>query len=297
VIAYERLGDLEFDAGRAGAAEGLHRQALRLAEGRAESDPVNPDHQRALATFYQRLGDTACATERVEDAQRFYRRALRLAEDLAESEPTKLAYRRDESVACEKLGDLARDEGRLSEAEELYRQSLQLTEEVARSEPTNLLYQQDLAESYMLLADLALNMERPEEAMELYWQSFDLCQQLTEADPANHLYRHTLASLCEWAVSVARTGDSDLAKMFADSALSLRRGIHELEQEREDFAVEYAYALYLSSEVETTLGHLDTTRNSHSEIIRILQPFSTSDSLGPRGQALLEYALEQNKKP
>ena len=75
--------------------------------------------------------------------------------------------------------------------------------------------------------------------------------------------------------------------------VSFRRAIYDLDRAREDLAVELAYALYLSSEIEAALDQHGASKALRSEITQVLEPLNSADSLSERGCALLRWALEK----
>ncbi len=160
------------------------------------------------------------------------------------------------SASADTLGDLARDHGLIDEARFIFEGALAIDRHRTQADPGSAAYRRDLSISYNKLADLALDAGRPGEADGLYRQALQLRQVLAEADPGSAEYRRDLSISYERLADLARkAGDADSAKSLIARAVSFRRDIHGLDRTREDLAVEFAYALYLSSNIDTAQGH------------------------------------------
>jgi hypothetical protein len=117
-----------------------------------------------------------------------------------------------------------------------------------------------------------------------------VAQDLAERDPGNTTYRRDLSISYERLADLTRAEDMDSAPSLIERAVALRRGVHDLDQTREDLAVEFAYALYLGAEIAAQAGQQGVPEAHRGEVIEILTPFDTVGLLGGRGRGLLVWA-------
>ena len=275
--------------GRTGLLDGLVRlHTAVLTDERLAGLP--PSVQAQLSMSADILGDLASDHGRSAEAWVIFAGALAIDQRKHKLDPGNTTYRHDLSVSFNKLADLARAAGRPGEAEGLYRQSLQVAQDLAERDPGNTTYRRDLSVSFNRLADLALAAGRPGEAEGLYRQSLQVAQDLAERDPGNTTYRRDLSISYERLADLTRAEDMDSAPSLIERAVALRRGVHDLDQTREDLAVEFAYALYLGAEIAAQAGQQGVPEAHRGEVIEILTPFDTVGLLGGRGRGLLVWA-------
>ncbi|MCA1676190.1 MAG: hypothetical protein LC799_29775 [Actinobacteria bacterium] len=136
---------------------------------------------------------------------------------------------------------------------------------------------------------------RSADAEGLYRQALGVAEELTELEPGNTIYRRDLSiSYNKLADLAARAGEPETARQFVDQAVHLRRAVHQLEPQRVDVAVEFAYTLYLSASIANLEAREDTGQAECAEIMTALTPFDENVLLGTRGQGLLAWARERN---
>jgi tetratricopeptide (TPR) repeat protein len=189
---YERLGDLERDAGRVTEARDLYTKSLGLYEQLAAADPDNPTYWHGLGVSYERLGDLERDAGRVQEARDLYTKSLGYYEQLAAADPDNPAYQYGLGTDYVWLGDLELDAGRVQEARDLYTKSLGYYEQLAAADPDNPTYQYGLGADYMRLGDLERDAGRVTEARDLYTRMLVLDERLAAADPDNPTYQYAL---------------------------------------------------------------------------------------------------------
>lgn len=114
-------------------------------------------------------------------------------------------------------------------------------------------------------------------------------EELTELEPGNTTYRRDVSVSYERLADLARAaGRSGEANALVETAVQLRYNLHRAEVEREDLAVELAYALYLA--ITTTV--LGGSPHERSAIVDLLVPFEARSVLGPRGTLILQWARQ-----
>ena len=204
-LSHQRLGDLDYAAGRiTDAAEHYHR-SLNLAETLTRLNPDNASYQQDLGLAHQRLGDLDRTAGRITDATEHHRAYLSVAETLTHLNPDNPSYQQDLGLAHQQLGDLDRDAGRIADAAEHYRHYLAAAEALTSVYSDNPRYRRGLGLAHQRLGDLDRSAGRTADATEHHRAYLSVAETLTRLDPANASYQQDLG------LAHQRLGDLDRA--------------------------------------------------------------------------------------
>lgn len=207
-ISHGKIGTVYVRTGDKSHAGTHYREALRLHEQLADSDPVAARPKRDLSFALEDLADFETRAGQPAAAAPLYLRSLQLRRQLAASDPQNLQARRDLAYALLK-------QGAADDALESFRQ-------LAALDATNVLARRDLALAWEKKGTTLLQAGNAAAAATAYRSLLDASREWVSRDPGNPFANHLLAvGQMKMAEALPRTGDRDGAVSSARSALRI----------------------------------------------------------------------------
>jgi serine/threonine protein kinase len=144
-VAYEKLGDTQYQAGKFAGALDAYQHEFEISRKLADDNPRNSELQDSVATVYEKLGDIHMDTDKLADARDAYQHSFDIRRRLAIDEPENSARQLKLTEAFGRVGDIERKAGNTSAARENYRQALDITRKLAADDPKNVAVLTNLA--------------------------------------------------------------------------------------------------------------------------------------------------------
>jgi len=223
--AFNNLGELLRDTGRAVLAEAAFREALGARRYLADVFPQKPEYQQELAQSFNNLGLALETLGRVRDAESAFHDSEKLQAVLHAGYPNVPDYAKElarshnnRAKAFAVLGKTTDAAGHLGEAQKLF-------EELVAKYPDLPGYRQELAVTHKQLGDL-LRDTRPKDAEAAFRLALKLRQALVAAFPTVPDYRQEeAASHANLAVLLQATGRQQEADKEYAEALAIRERV------------------------------------------------------------------------
>jgi serine/threonine protein kinase len=191
--AYESMGVLLTDLGRAGEAELFHRQALAARDELASALPNIPEYQQNQAETHLNLGNLLADRGSSLEAEQSYRRALEIYQTLAARFPRRPEYRAGLGRSHICLGWQLRGQGMMPEAEDSYQQGISCLDNVVALWPSVQEYKQLLAYSLDDLGRVLTEAGRSGKAEAFHRRALRLREELVAMAPNVPDYQNNVA--------------------------------------------------------------------------------------------------------
>jgi tetratricopeptide (TPR) repeat protein len=190
---YANLGLLMFKTGRTAEAGRCWRNALPLAEKRANLHPEDEESLHQLGVIYGHLGELAVANDKPDQAKSYHQRTIEVRTALVQNNPAVPRYRRELVQALLDLGKVHRNQNHFQEAVRLFSEGqktlLSLLQE-AQPTPETLILESSLN---CHLSLTLLDLDRPNKAMRSAEQAREMAVRAQQAAPDDHWTLHAVA--------------------------------------------------------------------------------------------------------
>lgn len=191
--AYFELGELTYKIGDRKEALAVHRKALELRRGLAETDGADEETRLGIARSLDKVGGLLRERRDYAGALVALEEQRELSERLAAEHPTDAV----ESMVAESYHNIGRVQSEAKEPEEALastRKALAIRQKLADAKPSVTRFQRDLAHSHHNMGAVLAEAGKPEEALESYGKALAIRQKLTDVDPSVSQFQRDLAT-------------------------------------------------------------------------------------------------------
>ncbi len=267
---YNKLGDLEKDAGNAATMRGWYEKALEIDQQLAEQMPDNVDVQRGLTTSYDRLGDLAKAAGNAAAAKAAYEKSLEICQRLVDLMPGNVDFQRELSVSFYKLGDLEQAAGNTAAVREWYEKTIGIQKQLAEQMPDNVDAQQDLSGSYNLLGDLEQAAGNATAAKAWYEKALEIRKRLADLMPDNvDIQRHLSVSYNILGDLEQAAGNSAAAQEWCEKMVEIRKRLAEKMPDNVDAQLNLSISYERLGYLEYAAGNVASARDLNEKAMNI----------------------------
>jgi serine/threonine protein kinase/tetratricopeptide (TPR) repeat protein len=216
--AYDVIGTISLESGKADEALDTYRRQLRLLESASPAEQGEVRLRRALSIAHQHTADAQATFGDLRAALENIRTSLEIRLALSKESPLNTDYRALVSVAYYYEGDTLARLGRPREALESFRRNLAITEELAVADPKGA----NITFSAMRVGNMLAQLGEYDQALDYYGRALAIFVELVKADPSNLWKRGGLieahASTC---AAYARLARHDAARTSCAEATRL----------------------------------------------------------------------------
>lgn len=221
--AYDLLGMISLESGKAGEALEIHRQQLELLTSTPAAEQRSAALRRALSTAHQHIADAQSTFGNHENALDSHRRSLELRLGLVAEFPYNTDYKRLVGASYYWEADTLQQLGRTREALAAYLRSLAIDDELAAADPGA----HRGAFALVRVGNMLDRLGDHRQALDYYDRAHTILFEDVEGDPGNLWKRGGLieiqASRCAALTRLARDADASAACADAESLIEQTR--------------------------------------------------------------------------
>jgi tetratricopeptide (TPR) repeat protein len=188
-----KLGSYHAATGQPAEALRAYQQAIEVAEKLVADNPLEPDHERILATSYARMSEFQRASGQQNEARRFCERAFEIRDRNARLWPTMAEVDKELGESYRDLGRLQFDGDHHAQAMSLYEKSRERFEGALRINPKDHRCQGGLGTTWDSMGLTLVRLGKPEEAIAAHKEAIRLQTEALAQAPELTQYREDLS--------------------------------------------------------------------------------------------------------